>query len=124
MVINKCDEPVTVTTNMQVPHLSIDWSHKFTSDEIVHVPGFLITMEDIRSAGVYVKVHFNSGGSQLNMKVSSVSTTGTAGGRAGSDLLPLSTPFSIRTDSVAKYHYNVIKPRTSKGGGGVQMDPP
>lgn len=75
VVINKCDEPVTVTSNVKVPHLSIDWSHKYASDDIVEVPGFSVTLKGIISAGVFVQVQFDSEGDQMNMKVSSFSIT-------------------------------------------------
>ena len=54
---------------MTVPDLGISWSHTYTSDDIVAVPGYTF------SAGVYVQVGLTDQGSSINMKVSTISMT-------------------------------------------------
>ena len=41
---------------MDVPDLRITWSHTYTSDDIVEVPGFTASLPTVVSAGVYVQV--------------------------------------------------------------------
>lgn len=68
--IDKCDDPVTVTARMQVPDLGIDWSHKYSSDDIVAVPGFTAKVPGLPvSGGVYVQIQLSSDSGSLNMKV-------------------------------------------------------
>ena len=57
---------------MTVPDLGISWSHTYTSDDIVAVPGYTYSL-DFLSAGVYVQVGLTDKGSTVNMKVSSIS---------------------------------------------------
>ena len=57
---------------MTVPDLGISWSHTYTSDDIVEVPGYTFSV-GIFSAGVYVQVGLTDQGSTINMKVSSIS---------------------------------------------------
>ena len=57
---------------MTVPDLGISWSHTYTSDDIVEVPGYTYSI-GIFSAGVYVQVGLTDKGSTINMKVSSIS---------------------------------------------------
>ena len=67
--IDKCGDPVTVTARMQVRDLGIDWSHKYSSDDIVEVPGFTANIPGM-SAGVYVQIHLDSRyTSRLKMEV-------------------------------------------------------
>ena len=58
---------------MTVPDLGISWSHTYTSDDIVEVPGYTFSFPGIFSAGVYVQVGLTDQGSTINMKVSSIS---------------------------------------------------
>lgn len=67
--VNKCDEPVTVTASMDVPDLGVTWSHTYTSDDIIEVPGFTVSLPSIFSAGVYVQVGLTDNGDQLHLKV-------------------------------------------------------
>ena len=68
--VNKCDDPVSATASMNVPDLGITWSHTYTSNDIVAVPGFTVSLPSIFSAGVYVQVDLSDDGSNINMKVS------------------------------------------------------
>ena len=68
--INKCDEPVTVTASMNVPDLRVTWSHTYTSDDIIEVPGFTVSLPSIFSAGVYVQVQLKDNGDRLHLKAS------------------------------------------------------
>jgi len=65
--VNKCDEPVTVTASMDVPDLDITWSHTYTSDDIIEVPGFTVSLPSIFSAGVYVQVGLTNNGDRLHL---------------------------------------------------------
>lgn len=67
--VNKCDEPVTVTASMDVPDLGVTWSHTYTSDDIIEVPGFTVSLPSIFSAGVYVQVGLTDNGDRLHLKV-------------------------------------------------------
>ena len=53
---NNCDNPVTVTTTMDISKLDITWTYTFTSDDIIKVPGFTVSLPPILFAGVYVQV--------------------------------------------------------------------
>ena len=57
---------------MNVADLGITWSHTYTSDDIVEVPGFTASLPGIFSAGVYVQVGItnNDNTNQLRLKVS------------------------------------------------------
>ena len=57
---------------MNVPDLGITWSNTYTSDDIVKVPGFTVSLPGIFSAGVYVQVGItnNDNTNQLRLKVS------------------------------------------------------
>ena len=69
--INKCDEPVTVTASMNVPDLRVMWSHTYTSDDIIEVPGFTVSLPSIFSAGVsYVHVQLKDNGDRLHLQAS------------------------------------------------------
>ena len=57
---------------MTVPDLGISWSHTYTSDDIVEVPGYTYSLGTL-SFGVYVQVGLIDKGSTVNMKVSSIS---------------------------------------------------
>ena len=57
---------------MTVPDLGISWSHTYTSDDIVAVPGYTFSF-GIFTAGVYVQVGLTDQGSSINMKVSTFS---------------------------------------------------
>jgi len=67
--VNKCDDPVSVTASMDVPDLRITWSHTYTSDEIVAVPGFTASLSSFFSAGVYVQVALTPNGDELRLTV-------------------------------------------------------
>jgi len=68
--VNKCDEPVTVTASMDVSDLDITWSHTYTSDDTIEVPGFSASLSSIGfSAGVYVQVGLTDNGDRLHLKV-------------------------------------------------------
>ena len=67
--MNKCDDPVSVTASMDVPDLDITWSHTYTSDDIVEVPGFTASVPPVLSAGVYVQVGFTPDGDELRLTV-------------------------------------------------------
>jgi len=54
---------------MDVPDLYITWSHTYTSDDIVAVPGFTASVRTIASAGVYVQVALTPNGDQLRLTV-------------------------------------------------------
>lgn len=71
--VNKCETPISVTASMTVPDLGISWSHTYTSDDIVAVPGYTFSYHDIISAGVYVQAGLSDQGSTINMKVSGIS---------------------------------------------------
>ncbi|XP_067016995.1 uncharacterized protein [Acropora muricata] len=66
--VNKCENPISATASMTVPDLGISWSHTYTSDDIVAVPGYTYSI-GIVSAGVYVQVGLTDQGSTINMKV-------------------------------------------------------
>ena len=68
--VNKCDDPVSVTSSMDVPDLRITWSHTYTSDETVTVPGFTTSLPSFISAGVYVQVALTPKGDDLRLMVS------------------------------------------------------
>ena len=57
---------------MDVPDLDITWSHTYTSDDIIAVPGFTKSLPSIVSAGVYVQIDLTNNGDNLNLKVSSL----------------------------------------------------
>lgn len=68
--VNKCDDPVSVTASMDVPDLYISWSHTYTSDDIVEVPGFTASVPGLPiSAGVYVQVSLTPNGDKLEITV-------------------------------------------------------
>lgn len=67
--VNKCDDPVSVTAKMDVPDLYITWSHTYTSDDIVAVPGFTASLPSVVSAGVYVQVALTPDGDKLRLTV-------------------------------------------------------
>lgn len=68
--IDKCGDPVTVTARVQVPDLRIDWSHEYSSDDIVAVPGFTAKVPGLPvTGGVYVQIQLKSDSGTLNMKV-------------------------------------------------------
>ena len=54
---------------MDVPDLSITWSHTYTSDDIVAVPGFTASLPSLFSAGVYVQVALTPKGNELRLTV-------------------------------------------------------
>lgn len=66
--VNKCQNPISATASMTVPDLGISWSHTYTSDDIVEVPGYTYSIGPF-SAGVYVQVGLTDKGSTINMKV-------------------------------------------------------
>ncbi|XP_078381528.1 uncharacterized protein LOC144664301 [Oculina patagonica] len=49
--VNECDG-VSATVGINVPDLNINWSHTFTSDGIIAIPGFTVSMTSIGTAGV------------------------------------------------------------------------
>ena len=67
--MNKCDDPVSVTASMDVPDLYITWSHTYTSDDIVEVPGFTASVPSVVSAGVYVQVGLTPNNNELRLTV-------------------------------------------------------
>ncbi|XP_078381668.1 uncharacterized protein LOC144664428 isoform X3 [Oculina patagonica] len=67
--VNKCDDPVSVTASMDVPDLYITWSHTYTSDDIVEVPGFTASLPGVISAGVYVQVGLTPNDDDLRLTV-------------------------------------------------------
>ena len=56
---------------MNVPDLHITWSHTYTSDDIIEVPGFTVSWRSI-SAGVYVQVQLKDNGDRLHLKASTL----------------------------------------------------
>ena len=54
---------------MDVPDLLITWSHTYTSDDIVEVPGFTASLPSVVSAGVYVQVGLTPKGDELRVTV-------------------------------------------------------
>ena len=54
---------------MDVPDLFITWSHTYTSDDIVEVPGFHTSLASVASAGVYVQVALTPKGDELRLTV-------------------------------------------------------
>ena len=62
-----------MTASMDVPDLSITWSHTYTSDDVVEVPGFTFSLPGF-SAGVYVKVELtpNDASGNLHLKVGGI----------------------------------------------------
>lgn len=95
--VNKCKNPISATASMTVPDLGISWSHTYTSDDIVAVPGYTFSIGPL-SAGVYVQVGLTDQGSTINMKVKLLGGV-QAGGRSSYPLkvtvidgdLPIST---------------------------------
>ena len=68
--INKCEDPVTITATMSVPDHGIEWSHEYSSGDIVAVPGFTVSLPGgLLSVGVYVQVQMTDNGDQLTLKV-------------------------------------------------------
>ena len=61
---------MSVTATMDVPDLSITWSHTYTSDDIVEVPGLTASLPSVVSAGVYVQVGLTPKGDELRVMVS------------------------------------------------------
>ena len=55
---------------MNVPDLRVTWSHTYTSDDIIEVPGFTVSLPSIFSAGVYVQVQLKDNGDRLHLKAS------------------------------------------------------
>ena len=55
---------------MDVQDLGVTWSHTYTSDDIIEVPGFTVSLPSIFSAGVYVQVGLTDNGDNLYLKVS------------------------------------------------------
>ena len=71
--INKCEDPVTITATMSVPDHGIEWSHEYSSGDIVAVPRFTVSLPGgFLSVGVYVQVEMTDNGDQLTLKVISV----------------------------------------------------
>ena len=60
---------MSVTAKMDVPDLYITWSHTYTSDDIVAVPGFTASLPSVVSAGVYVQVALTPDGDKLRLTV-------------------------------------------------------
>jgi len=86
--VNKCDDPVSVTATMDVPDLFITWSHTYTSDDIVEVPGFTASLPSVVSAGVYVQVALTPKGDELRVTVKLL-----AGGEIlGKGIYPVKAP--------------------------------
>ena len=54
---------------MDVPDLDITWSHTYTSDDIVAVPGFTVSLPPLFSLGVYVQVGLTNNGDNVHLKV-------------------------------------------------------
>ncbi len=54
---------------MDVPDLYITWSHTYTSDDIVEVPGFTASLPGVISAGVYVQVRLTPNDDDLRLTV-------------------------------------------------------
>lgn len=74
--LNKCDDPVSVTASIDVPDLHISWSHTYTSDDIVDVPGFSASVSGFPfSAGVYVQVSLTPDDDRLRLTVSGILTS-------------------------------------------------
>ena len=65
---------MSVTASMDVPDLYITWSHTYTSDDIVAVPGFTASLPSVVSAGVYVQVALTPNGDELRLTVSASCT--------------------------------------------------
>ncbi|XP_078381681.1 uncharacterized protein LOC144664439 [Oculina patagonica] len=57
--VNKCGDKVSATTTVEVPDLHITWSHVYTSNEIVQVPGFTTSFHGIIDTGVFVQVELS-----------------------------------------------------------------
>ena len=55
---------------MNVPDLRVAWSHTYTSDDIIEVSGFTVSLPSIFSAGVYVQVQLKDNGDRLHLKAS------------------------------------------------------
>lgn len=60
---------MSITASMDVPDLFITWSHTYTSDDIVEVPGFTTSLASFASAGVYVQVALTPKGDELRLTV-------------------------------------------------------
>lgn len=67
--VNKCESPISATASVNVPDLGITWSHTYTSNDIVQVPGFTASFPSVLSAGLYVQVDLSDDGFNVNMKV-------------------------------------------------------
>lgn len=61
---------MSVTASMEVPDLDITWSHTYTSDEVIPVPGFSVSVPTLFSLGVYVQAGITDNGDNLHLKVS------------------------------------------------------
>ena len=60
---------MSVTATMDVPDLHITWSHTYTSDDIVAVPGFTASLPSFISVGVYVQVALTPNSDELRLTV-------------------------------------------------------
>ena len=61
---------MSVTATVDVPDLFITWSHTYTSDDVIAVPGFTVSLSSsIFSAGVYVQVALTSNDNELRLTV-------------------------------------------------------
>ena len=57
---------------MNVPDLRVTWSHTYTSDDIIEVPGFTVSLPSNFSVGVYVQVQLKDNGDRLHLKASTL----------------------------------------------------
>ncbi|XP_015755788.1 PREDICTED: uncharacterized protein LOC107335295 [Acropora digitifera] len=64
----RCEEPVTVTIDVKVEN--VKWSHVFTSDNELPVPGLTLSAGSLVKAGLYVKVKLQEGDGKLTLEVS------------------------------------------------------
>ncbi|KAL9965749.1 hypothetical protein ACROYT_G029591 [Oculina patagonica] len=67
--VNKCGDKVSATTTVEVPDLHITWSHVYTSNEIVQVPGFTTSFHGIIDTGVFVQVELSPIDDKLHVTV-------------------------------------------------------
>lgn len=58
-----------MSINVKVKGEDIDWTHVFTSDDELAVPGLGIVVKDVAKAGMFIKVKIEPEDGKLTLKV-------------------------------------------------------